>query len=117
IFMTTWLRARGPRQPASRAVKRGSCFCLAHSCSTPVPGGLADKTSEQPAEVRLIGTTTLQRDLAEGSIGRQHQPLGQFHPTFSHVLKRRCAERVSKNPTEVTGIQSDECRQLFASDW
>src|SRR5687767_7260466 len=82
----------------------------------PCPGAFPSEPAEQAGQVRLIRESAVQRNLAQGSIGRQHEPLGTLDATTDHVLVRWLTEAVPERATEVRRVQSHQRGELFVLD-
>src|SRR5687768_5304932 len=67
--------------------------------------------------MRLIGEAAVERDLAERSIGRQHEPLSALDAATDHVLVRRLAETVAEGAAEMRRIQAHERGEVVVADW
>src|SRR5688572_12499689 len=66
--------------------------------------------------MRLIGEAAVERDLAERSIGRKHQPLRALDAAPDHVLVRRLAETVAEGAAEMRRVQAHERGEIVVAD-
>jgi hypothetical protein len=66
--------------------------------------------------MRLIREAAVERDLAERSIGRQHEPLSALDAATDYVLVRRLAETVAEGAAEVRRIQPHERGEIVVAD-
>jgi hypothetical protein len=66
--------------------------------------------------VSLVGQATIERDLAQWGVRRQHQALRVLHTSSRDVLERGASEAVTEGATEMAWAQAHDSRQLAASD-
>jgi hypothetical protein len=112
--------------PASEGVSaRGAAFTLiaplvlsgyGRAGATPRTRTLACESSEQLAEMSLVGQPAIRGDLPEGCVGQQHQTLRALHSPSHHIGMRHFAQAIPENAAEVEGAQSDEGGEIARSE-
>lgn len=97
--LTSSSAERGMRN--SRGLELNGGTGGAHASSTPGARALSDEPAKEPAEVRLVGQTAIERDLTQRCNRRQHQALRPLHPPVVDVLEGRASETLAKGTTEM----------------
>ena len=97
-------------------MSKGDSGSWVRTSSPPDRGGFADDSSKQPCEVCLIREAALNRDLAEGRVCRQHEPLSPLDATPDDVLVRGIANTVAERNIEVKFAQASDGCEILVSD-